>query len=516
MDSFWGLLFAQQQPPPQQQQATTAGTDTAANNSNAMLEGMTTRNGHNNNPAAIIPTDEQMRASKKPRIDGPALLSHPQAPGGAAVTAAPGAYLMPQQQHLLPQQQQLLLQSTVGNMTLQGNMFPTLLWNQYQQQQQQQFQQQQQQQYLPSIVAACGSATMAPTPGAGPEIAPRPPQQQPLASLPPSPMLLPSLLLQPPPNNSTATAAGVASMNALHPLQSASKGSISSVGGGGQNGATAAAITTSAAGTKRVGLPKETAQERRRKRNMITARRSRERKRNREALLQLELLALRRENEGLRGIVKSEITAEGAAQQIIGECCYEPFGTVHVGRQCRQMRWSDFEMIEGLSRSHKSFCLTDPRLPDNPIVYASAAFLELTGYPREQVVGRNCRFLQGPETDPRAVRDIHDAIDSGKDGAAFILNYAADGTPFWNQFFIAPLRDREDRIVNFVRRLYDFSFGGLYCWCCCMFAIFFLFALTPLYFLYFCFGGFDRCVLTVVSASNAHTHTPRRLESRHR
>lgn len=192
--------------------------------------------------------------------------------------------------------------------------------------------------------------------------------------------------------------------------------------------------------------------ERKRKRNVETARRARLRKKNQEAHLKLELLALQRENERLRAIVKNELP-EDSAQQVIGECCYnKPCGSSwhSVGEEYKKLGRSDFEMIESLTKSHKSFCLTDPRLPDNPIVYASSAFIELTGYPREQVVGRNCRFLQGPETDPEAVKEIRDAVANGKDGAACLLNYKADGAPFWNEFFVAPLRDRENRIVNFV------------------------------------------------------------------
>jgi PAS domain S-box-containing protein len=107
-------------------------------------------------------------------------------------------------------------------------------------------------------------------------------------------------------------------------------------------------------------------------------------------------------------------------------------------------------LIESLTKTRQSFVLTDPRLPDNPIVYASRQFLSLTGYERDQVVGRNCRFLQGLDTDPAAVAEIHDAIAVGKDGACCLLNYRADGTPFWNQFFVAPLRDKDNQIINFV------------------------------------------------------------------
>ena len=72
---------------------------------------------------------------------------------------------------------------------------------------------------------------------------------------------------------------------------------------------------------------------------------------------------------------------------------------------------SDFLLVKALQSSQPSFCVTDPQLPDNPIVYASNTFIELTGYDRSQVLGRNCRFLQGPDTDPDAVAKIRKGIE---------------------------------------------------------------------------------------------------------
>jgi PAS domain S-box-containing protein len=83
--------------------------------------------------------------------------------------------------------------------------------------------------------------------------------------------------------------------------------------------------------------------------------------------------------------------------------------------------------------------ITDPRQDDNPIVFANAAFLGLTGYSRAEVMGRNCRFLQGPETDKAAVASIRDAIVARRDVAVDMLNYRKDGTPFWNGLYLSPV-----------------------------------------------------------------------------
>ena len=77
---------------------------------------------------------------------------------------------------------------------------------------------------------------------------------------------------------------------------------------------------------------------------------------------------------------------------------------------------------------------------DHPIVYASPKFLEFTGYSNQEIVGTNCRFLQGEETEPEDVADIRNALKTTEDTAVFLYNYKKDGTGFYNQFFMTPLR----------------------------------------------------------------------------
>ena len=85
--------------------------------------------------------------------------------------------------------------------------------------------------------------------------------------------------------------------------------------------------------------------------------------------------------------------------------------------------------------------VTDPKLPDNPIIFANDAFLKLTGYARDEVTGRNCRFLQGADTDQAASLYIRDAIANNRDIAIDLLNYRKDGTPFWNALYLSPVPD---------------------------------------------------------------------------
>jgi PAS domain S-box-containing protein len=106
--------------------------------------------------------------------------------------------------------------------------------------------------------------------------------------------------------------------------------------------------------------------------------------------------------------------------------------------------------MAAIQAAQRSFVITDPSLPDNPIIFASKGFLELSGYPLEEILGRNCRFLQGPGTDTAQVEALRKGIAAGEDTSVCFLNYRADGTPFYNQVFVAALRDEDKKIINYV------------------------------------------------------------------
>lgn len=94
--------------------------------------------------------------------------------------------------------------------------------------------------------------------------------------------------------------------------------------------------------------------------------------------------------------------------------------------------------------------ITDPGLPDNPIIYANDAFSRLTGYPPHEILGRNCRFLQGDDCDQPDIARVRQAVASGTPVHAVLRNYRKDGTLFWNELFIAPVRDEAGRVTQFV------------------------------------------------------------------
>ncbi|WWC64927.1 uncharacterized protein I303_107541 [Kwoniella dejecticola CBS 10117] len=86
------------------------------------------------------------------------------------------------------------------------------------------------------------------------------------------------------------------------------------------------------------------------------------------------------------------------------------------------------------------FCIADPRLPDQPLVFISDAFCRLSEYSRDLLIGRNCRFLQGPETDRSAVAALRAAIEAGQEHCCLLLNYTRTGKPFWNLLNMIPLK----------------------------------------------------------------------------
>jgi hypothetical protein len=112
------------------------------------------------------------------------------------------------------------------------------------------------------------------------------------------------------------------------------------------------------------------------------------------------------------------------------------------------------EASEGLA---EVFCLSDPSRPDNPIVFASEEFSRTTQYGMNYSIGRNCRFLQGPKTDPNSPRRLAAACAAGKEQTEVFVNYRRDGSPFMNLLMIAPLMDSKGDVRYFIGAQVDVS-----------------------------------------------------------
>jgi PAS domain S-box-containing protein len=105
--------------------------------------------------------------------------------------------------------------------------------------------------------------------------------------------------------------------------------------------------------------------------------------------------------------------------------------------------------IAAVRATRMPMVITDPRQPDNPIVFVNDAFCRLAGFDREEILGRNCRFLQGPGTDRAAVAQLREALEQAQPIELDLLNYRKNGEPFWNRLLIAPVRDATGDLAYF-------------------------------------------------------------------
>ncbi|MFC7018611.1 MULTISPECIES: PAS domain S-box protein [Haloarcula] len=115
-------------------------------------------------------------------------------------------------------------------------------------------------------------------------------------------------------------------------------------------------------------------------------------------------------------------------------------------RREEELRWKS----RALDEAPVGVTITDPSRADNPIIYANQQFCEQSGYDVAAILGRNCRFLQGDDTDPETVDELRSAIDEERPVSVEIRNYRSDGTEFWNRLDIAPVRDESGSLVNYV------------------------------------------------------------------
>ena len=115
------------------------------------------------------------------------------------------------------------------------------------------------------------------------------------------------------------------------------------------------------------------------------------------------------------------------------------------------------ELEDLVSHARIAFTVIDPRLPDSPIVNCNEHFLELTGYERREVIGKNGRFLAGPESDRETRRLFREAIEQERPFMAELLNFKKDGTPFMNAITVAPIYDDAGDLAGFLASHFEVS-----------------------------------------------------------
>ncbi|MFC0252168.1 histidine kinase famiy protein [Massilia consociata] len=142
---------------------------------------------------------------------------------------------------------------------------------------------------------------------------------------------------------------------------------------------------------------------------------------------------------------------------------YNPLGDPGIRHwQASQISRPGFEergniFFAAIEMTRMPMVVTDPNQPDNPIAFVNRAFLDLTLYEEHEVLGRNCRFLQGEQTDPNTVEEIRAALREQRAVAVDILNYKADGRPFWNGLFIGPVFDEAGKLLYFFASQMDIT-----------------------------------------------------------
>ncbi|GIZ49997.1 hybrid sensor histidine kinase/response regulator [Noviherbaspirillum aridicola] len=141
----------------------------------------------------------------------------------------------------------------------------------------------------------------------------------------------------------------------------------------------------------------------------------------------------------------SEGELEGNAYNPLGNPGIRHWQASQISRPGLEERGNIF--FAAVEMTRMPMAVTDPNQPDNPIVFVNRAFLDLTEYREEQVLGRNCRFLQGEETDARTVAEIRKAVNEQRAVAVDILNYKAGGKTFWNALFVGPVFDEQGKLL---------------------------------------------------------------------
>jgi len=114
------------------------------------------------------------------------------------------------------------------------------------------------------------------------------------------------------------------------------------------------------------------------------------------------------------------------------------------------MKLHELERLYRVEESQRCGVITDPSQPDNPIVHVTGRFPDVTGYTPEEVIGRNCRFMQTPETDPATVDAIRTALASRTSICVDILNQTKQGRRFWNRLSIRPSYSTDNRLDAFI------------------------------------------------------------------
>lgn len=114
-------------------------------------------------------------------------------------------------------------------------------------------------------------------------------------------------------------------------------------------------------------------------------------------------------------------------------------------------------LAKAVEAAGSSLIITDQRLPEHPIIFCNPAFERLTGYNKDEIIGRNCRFLQANDRGQQAALVVRHAIEAGRTCTVALRNYRKDGSPFWNELILSPVFGEARQLSHFIGLQHDIS-----------------------------------------------------------
>ena len=136
--------------------------------------------------------------------------------------------------------------------------------------------------------------------------------------------------------------------------------------------------------------------------------------------------------------------------QLLGHCLRNALRFYQSQEQVRHAHEALQLRDRAIAAASNGIIICDPHQPDCPIIYCNPAFSTITGYSSEEVMGKNCRFLQGADTDEQHIQQVRDCLRQERECQIILKNYKKDGTPWWNELTISPVRDMEGGLTHFI------------------------------------------------------------------
>lgn len=154
--------------------------------------------------------------------------------------------------------------------------------------------------------------------------------------------------------------------------------------------------------------------------------------------------------ETIRAGATDYLPKKGLTPQLLAHCLRGALRYHQAQEQIRQTQEALQLRDRAIAAASNGIVIADPHQPDCPIIYVNPAFSAITGYPPEEVIGRNCRFLQGKDTDEQYIQQVRDCLQQESTCQIILRNYKKDGTPLWNELSISPVRDADGALTHFI------------------------------------------------------------------